>query len=171
MSAKFPCFFETCSFQMTKVHIFWEGHKILQNLHHRFDRYNIGQVYGGDFVKIWGLLRIYELYWFLYLFLHNLWFFFSLSHPLDFGCLYMVLFSQIAKLFKENIFISNSSPTFVYRRVSRSLRYDRVLHWSKNNRTSHLPSTVISTPCPKIVRIGIHTRVHLLLEFQIGKTN
>ena len=41
MSAKFPCFFETCSFQMTKVHIFWEGHKILQNLHHRFDRYNM----------------------------------------------------------------------------------------------------------------------------------
>ena len=32
-----------------KVHIFWEGHKILQNLHYRFDRYYIGQIYDGDF--------------------------------------------------------------------------------------------------------------------------
>ena len=27
-----------------KVHNFWEGHKILQNLHRKFDRYNIGQI-------------------------------------------------------------------------------------------------------------------------------
>ena len=45
-----------------KVHIFWEGHKILRNLHRRFDRYYIGQTYGGDFAKICGLLRISELY-------------------------------------------------------------------------------------------------------------
>ena len=32
-----------------KVHIFWEGHTILQNLYRRFDRYYIGQIYGGDF--------------------------------------------------------------------------------------------------------------------------
>ena len=44
-----------------KVHIFWEGHKILRNLHRRFDRYYIGQIYGVDFAKICGLLRIYEL--------------------------------------------------------------------------------------------------------------
>ena len=49
-----PCFF--------KVHIFWEGHKILQNFHRRFDHYFIGQIYGGDFAKICGLLRLYELY-------------------------------------------------------------------------------------------------------------
>ena len=36
--------------------------KNLQNLHRRFDRYNIGQIYGGDFAKFCGLLRIYELY-------------------------------------------------------------------------------------------------------------
>ena len=43
-----------------KVHIFWEGHKILRNL--RFDSYYIGQIYGGDFDNtIYGLLRIYEL--------------------------------------------------------------------------------------------------------------
>ena len=36
-----------------KVYIFWEGHKILWNLHHRFDRYYIGQIYGGDFAKFW----------------------------------------------------------------------------------------------------------------------
>ena len=34
----------------------------MQNLHRRFDRYYIGQIYGGDFAKICGLLRIYELY-------------------------------------------------------------------------------------------------------------
>ena len=45
-----------------KVHIFWEGHKILWNLHRRFDRYYIGQIYSGDFAKICDLLRIYELY-------------------------------------------------------------------------------------------------------------
>ena len=44
-----------------KVHIFWEGHKILRNLHRRFYHY-IGQIYIGDFAKICGLLRIYELY-------------------------------------------------------------------------------------------------------------
>ena len=27
-----------------KVHIFWEGHKILRNLHRRFDRYYIEQI-------------------------------------------------------------------------------------------------------------------------------
>ena len=45
-----------------KVHLFWEGHKILRNLHRRFDCYYIGQIYGGDFAKFCGLLRIYELY-------------------------------------------------------------------------------------------------------------
>ena len=29
-------------FNSRKVHIFWEGHKILRNLHRRFDRYYIG---------------------------------------------------------------------------------------------------------------------------------
>ena len=47
-----------------KVHIFWEGHKILRNLHRRFDHYYIGQIYCGDFAKICGLLRIYEFYFF-----------------------------------------------------------------------------------------------------------
>ena len=31
-------------------------------LHCRFERYNIGQIYSGDFAKICGLLRIHELY-------------------------------------------------------------------------------------------------------------
>ena len=30
--------------EFIKVHIFWEGHKILRNLHCRFDRYYIGQI-------------------------------------------------------------------------------------------------------------------------------
>ena len=34
----------------------------MQNLHYRFDRYYIGQIYGGDLAKIYRLLRIYELY-------------------------------------------------------------------------------------------------------------
>ena len=34
---------------------------ILYSLYSGFDRYYIGQIYGGDFAKIFGLLRIYEL--------------------------------------------------------------------------------------------------------------
>ena len=35
----------------SKVHIFLEGHKILQNLHQFFDWQYIGQILGGDFAK------------------------------------------------------------------------------------------------------------------------
>ena len=35
-----------------KVYTFWEGHKILQNFHSRFDYYYIGQIYGGDFAFV-----------------------------------------------------------------------------------------------------------------------
>ena len=45
-----------------KVHIFWEGHKILRNLHQLFDWQYIGQIIGGDFANFCGLLRLYELY-------------------------------------------------------------------------------------------------------------
>ena len=38
----------------------------MRNLHCKFDRYYIGQIYGGDFAKICGLLRIYELYLLIY---------------------------------------------------------------------------------------------------------
>ena len=34
----------------------------MQNLHHIFDCHYIGQIYGGDFAKNCGHLRIYELY-------------------------------------------------------------------------------------------------------------
>ena len=54
-----------------KVHIFWEGHKILWNLHRRFDWHYIGQIYGGDFAKFCGLLRIYEVYYSLPLFCND----------------------------------------------------------------------------------------------------
>jgi hypothetical protein len=46
---------------VSKVHIFREGHKILRNLHQLFDWQYIRQRIGGDFEKICGLLRIYEL--------------------------------------------------------------------------------------------------------------
>ena len=49
-----------------KVHIFWEGHKILQNLHQLFVPCTASLIVGGDFAKFCGLLRIYELY--LYVF-------------------------------------------------------------------------------------------------------
>ena len=45
-----------------KVHIFWEGHKILRYLHLTFDCMYCSQKRGGDFAKFCGLLRIYELY-------------------------------------------------------------------------------------------------------------
>ena len=45
-----------------KVHIFWEGHKILRNLHQLFVLCTASQIIGGDFANFCGLLRIYELY-------------------------------------------------------------------------------------------------------------
>ena len=36
-----------------KVHIFWEGHKILRNLHLTFDCMYCSQKLGEDFVKFW----------------------------------------------------------------------------------------------------------------------
>ena len=50
-----------CTLFDLKVHIFWEGHKILRNLHILFDWQHIGQIIGEDFAKFCGLLRIYEL--------------------------------------------------------------------------------------------------------------
>ena len=45
----------------SKVHIFWEGHQFLWNLHRRFVLCSNGQIYSGDFANFCGLLRIYEL--------------------------------------------------------------------------------------------------------------
>ena len=45
-----------------KVHIFWEGHKILRNHHLTFDYSTYSQKFGEDFAKFCGLLRIYKLY-------------------------------------------------------------------------------------------------------------
>ena len=42
-----------------KVHIFWEGHKILQNLHQLFVLCTASQKIGGDFTIFCSLLRIY----------------------------------------------------------------------------------------------------------------
>ena len=46
---------------LIKVHIFWEGHKILRNLHQLFVLCNASQIIAGDFAKFCGLLRLYEL--------------------------------------------------------------------------------------------------------------
>ena len=48
-------------FFLCKVHIFWEGHKILRNLYQLFVLCTASQIIGGDFTKFCGLLRIYEL--------------------------------------------------------------------------------------------------------------
>ena len=47
---------------INKVHIFCEGHKILRNLPLTFDSSTYSQKLGEDFAKLYGLLRIYELY-------------------------------------------------------------------------------------------------------------
>ena len=47
--------------ELLKVHIFWEGHKILRNLHRRFVLCSASQIYSRKFAKFCGLLRIYEL--------------------------------------------------------------------------------------------------------------
>ena len=55
-----------------KFHIFWEGHKILRNLHLTFDYSTCySQKLGEDFAKFYGLLRIYELYQIFWLDLEN----------------------------------------------------------------------------------------------------
>ena len=54
--------YELMKMNLFKVHIFWEGHKILQYLHLTFDCVYCSRKYGGDFAKFCGLLRIYELY-------------------------------------------------------------------------------------------------------------
>ena len=48
--------------RFSKVHIFWEGHKILRNLPLTFDCMYVLKAKGEDFAKFCGLLRIYELY-------------------------------------------------------------------------------------------------------------
>ena len=45
-----------------KVHLFWEGHKILRHLHFNFVLCSASQKQGEDVAKFCGLLRIYELY-------------------------------------------------------------------------------------------------------------
>ena len=64
-----------------KLHVFQEGHKNWQNLHHRFDVYYImsNQIDGEDFVDFCGLLRKHKLYHRLrqpsyYLVVHSLYF-------------------------------------------------------------------------------------------------
>ena len=50
---------------LSKVHIFWEGHKFLRNLHCTVDLSHVcsnGQIYAGDFENFCGVLRRYELY-------------------------------------------------------------------------------------------------------------
>ena len=44
-----------------KVHIFWEGHKILWNLRRRFVLCSASQIYGRDFAKSYSLLIFWQL--------------------------------------------------------------------------------------------------------------
>ena len=49
-------------FSFVKVRIFWEGHKLLKNLHLNFVYSTYRQKKGEDFSKFCGLLRKAELY-------------------------------------------------------------------------------------------------------------
>ena len=70
----------------------------MQNLHRRFDWHYIGQIYGGDFAKFCGLLRIYELYKDVQVF--NIDIVFSTCKPLFFSCFYqMTLVTSILTSF------------------------------------------------------------------------
>ena len=51
--------FKTCSYVKF---IYYEKATFLRSLHRRFVQCSNGQIYGGDFVNFFGLLRIYELY-------------------------------------------------------------------------------------------------------------
>ena len=65
LSKFLPVFYllSTLVYNYSKVYIFWEGHKILRNLHQLFVLCTASQIVGGDFAKFCGLLRIYELYY------------------------------------------------------------------------------------------------------------
>ena len=62
MDSEINTFYRSVASWIGTLRIFWEGHKILRNLHRNFDWHYIGQIYGGDFAKFYGLLRVYELY-------------------------------------------------------------------------------------------------------------
>ena len=72
-----------------KVHIFWEGHKFLRNLHRRFVQCGNGQIYGGDFAKFCGLLRIYEL---------------QSEEPITIGRKYVLKWVLVSSLIKKQYF-------------------------------------------------------------------
>ena len=44
-----------------KVHVFWEGHKILRNLHRRFEWHYIAQTYLQLPLRQWGAGNVYLL--------------------------------------------------------------------------------------------------------------
>ena len=58
----FPVTFFIKGTYLKFIPIFWEGHNFLRNLHRRFVPCSNSQIYGGDFAKFCGHLRIYELY-------------------------------------------------------------------------------------------------------------
>ena len=98
-------------YRFNKVYIFWEGHKILQNIHHRFDRYFIGQIYDGDFAKFCGLLRIYELYETAQL---------ALAQPkkLDYNFICSMWIDQFKSAYRwRSNLLSNSWPTPILKQV------------------------------------------------------
>jgi hypothetical protein len=56
-------FSEALILATTKVHIFWEGHKILRNLHQFFVLCTASQIIGGDFANIlWPSQNIWTLW-------------------------------------------------------------------------------------------------------------
>ena len=71
-SQNFPSPKQVIMFDAIKriVHIFWEGNKILRNLHLTFVLCSASQKQGEDFAKFCGLLRIYELYYLFYCIIH-----------------------------------------------------------------------------------------------------
>ena len=96
--------------ELHKVHIFWEGQKNLQNLHRRFGRYYIGQIYGGDFAKkrpshnrnelcIWTSFKYSTIRKYIYIY-HD---FLQLSHLSWKMKLFMRLYSSISE--RWNIFL------------------------------------------------------------------
>ena len=95
-----------------KVHIFWEGHKIL-----RFVLCSASQINSGYFAKFCGLLRIYELYFFWFSSNHNL------SFTLNFLDFFQIIgakewikllpFWMGLKIFSRRTFIAIISTIFV----------------------------------------------------------
>ena len=99
-----------------KVHIFWEGYKILRNLPLTFDWHYIGQKLGEDFAKLCDLLRI--LIWTLWYgskysaYIHYVWF--TYKHSICLVAQFLLLFKRYLTIMQSQLWLAANPTLWVY---------------------------------------------------------